>query len=49
VQPGDLVIILSYADMNDAEAAAHKPHLVFVDPRNVIAAESAAAVLVSEA
>lgn len=49
VQPGDLVIILSYADMDDTEAAAHKPNLVFVDQRNVIVDESAAAILVPEA
>ncbi len=36
VQPGDTVIIASYAEMETAEAATHKPALVFVDERNAI-------------
>jgi len=34
VHPGDLVIIMSYAVMSDAEARALKPHVVHVDERN---------------
>jgi aspartate 1-decarboxylase len=34
VHPGDLVIIMSYAVMSDAEAKAMKPHVVHVDDRN---------------
>jgi len=39
VAPGDLVIIASYCSMNDAEARAHKPRLVFVDESNRIKLE----------
>ena len=31
---GDLVIIASFAGVNDAEFATHKPQLVFVNERN---------------
>jgi aspartate 1-decarboxylase len=34
VHPGDLVIIMSYAVMSDAEAKTMKPHVVHVDDRN---------------
>jgi len=34
VHPGDLVIIMSYAVMDDAEARALKPHVVHVDEKN---------------
>ena len=34
VHPGDLVIIMSYAVMSDAEAKAMKPPVVHVDDRN---------------
>src|SRR6187551_1849248 len=34
VHPGDLVIIMSYAIMDDAEARALKPHVVHVDANN---------------
>lgn len=34
VHRGDLVIIAAYANYEEAEAAAHKPKLVFVDERN---------------
>ena len=33
-QPGDLVIIAAYASMTEAEAAAIKPSLVYVDRQN---------------
>jgi aspartate 1-decarboxylase len=32
--PGDLVIIISYADYNEEEIRALTPHLVFVDEHN---------------
>jgi aspartate 1-decarboxylase len=34
VHPGDLVIIMSYAAVNDAEARAMTPHVVHVDEKN---------------
>jgi aspartate 1-decarboxylase len=36
VHPGDLVIIISYAMLNDAEARALKPSIVHVDEKNRI-------------
>jgi aspartate 1-decarboxylase len=36
VQPGDQVIIASYAQYGSAEWAVHEPKLVFVDARNAI-------------
>ena len=36
VQPGDIVIIASYAEYDDGEARAHKPLLVYVDEKNAI-------------
>lgn len=33
-QPGDLIIICSYAGMSDAQAAEFKPTLVYVDRNN---------------
>ena len=36
VQPGDIVIIASYAEYDEDEAQAHKPLLVYVDERNAI-------------
>jgi aspartate 1-decarboxylase len=36
VHKGDLVIIASYADFDQAEAFAHKPQLVMVDGANKI-------------
>ena len=36
VQPGDIVIIASYAEYEEAEAQAHKPLLVYVDEKNAI-------------
>jgi len=38
VQPGDLVILIGYAQMDDAEARTHQPRVVFVDAHNRIAA-----------
>jgi len=34
VHPGDLVIIISYAALPDAEAKAYEPTVVFVDAQN---------------
>ncbi|MCK6076407.1 aspartate 1-decarboxylase [Paenibacillus silvae] len=34
VQPGDTVIIISYAMMSQEEANAHQPTVVFVDDQN---------------
>ena len=36
VAPGDLVIIISYAQMTDAEARDYRPRIVHVDERNAI-------------
>ena len=36
VQKGDLVIIVSYAEMEREEALRHKPQVVFVDAKNRI-------------
>ncbi|CAL9383225.1 Aspartate 1-decarboxylase [Nocardiopsis dassonvillei] len=38
VSPGDLVIIISYAQMTEAERAEHVPHIVHVDRDNRIVA-----------
>lgn len=34
VQPGDLVIVISYGIFTEAEAKAHRPKVAFVDSRN---------------
>ena len=34
VHPGDLVILMSYAQLDEAELAAYAPRVVFVDGRN---------------
>ncbi|MEM1203470.1 MAG: aspartate 1-decarboxylase [Acidobacteriota bacterium] len=36
VSPGDLVILCSYAEFDDAECAAHRPKVLFVDEKNRI-------------
>ncbi len=36
VQPGDLVILIGYAQMDTAEARAFRPSVVFVDADNVV-------------
>jgi len=36
VGPGDLVIIANFVELDDAEARAHEPHVVFVDEHNRI-------------
>jgi aspartate 1-decarboxylase len=37
---GDVVILATYADYEDAECRAHQPSLVFVDGRNRIVVQS---------
>ena len=34
VQPGDLVIICSYAEFTEEELQTHQPQIVLVDPQN---------------
>jgi aspartate 1-decarboxylase len=34
VHPGDLVILIAYATMEDAEARSYQPRIVFVDAGN---------------
>jgi aspartate 1-decarboxylase len=41
VRPGDLVIIAAYAWMEEAEARAHRPKVIFVDERNRLRARRA--------
>ncbi len=41
VHPGDLVILISYAQMDTAEARSHQPHVVFVDAANRIVSTGA--------
>lgn len=36
VQVGDHIIIMCYCQMNEEEAKAHKPHVVFVDDDNKV-------------
>lgn len=36
VHPGDLVILIAYGMMDDAEAAAYRPNVVFVDADNKV-------------
>ena len=36
VHPGDLVILIAYGQMEDAEAREYGPHVVFVDSENHI-------------
>lgn len=37
--PGDLVIVLAYAQLSEAELAEHRPRVVLVDARNRVRAE----------
>ncbi|WP_148573971.1 aspartate 1-decarboxylase [Nocardioides caldifontis] len=41
VHPGDLVILIGYAQMTTDEAIAHRPHVVFVDADNRVVATGA--------
>jgi aspartate 1-decarboxylase len=38
VQPGDIVILIGYGQMETAEARAFKPRVVFVDAENAVVA-----------
>ncbi|WP_322905627.1 aspartate 1-decarboxylase [Paenibacillus campi] len=40
VQPGDNVIIISYAVLDNAEAQTHRPTVVFVDDANKVVLEA---------
>jgi len=40
VQPGDVVIIISYALMTDEEVKAYQPRLVYVDDKNSITSQA---------
>ncbi|MDL9978377.1 aspartate 1-decarboxylase [Microbacterium sp. ASV49] len=42
VQPGDTIIVISYADYDDAELAAYEPVVVHVDRANAIIGVDAA-------
>lgn len=42
VHPGDTVILISYGLMDNAEAAAHRPKVVFVDHANAVVERGAA-------
>lgn len=35
-EPGDVIIVATFAEMDDAEARAHRPKVVFVDEKNRI-------------
>lgn len=37
VHPGDTIIIISYAELEDAQAREHDPTVVFVDGANAVA------------
>ncbi|MGH3413535.1 MAG: aspartate 1-decarboxylase [Marmoricola sp.] len=41
VQPGDLVILIGYGQMETAEARSYQPHVVFVDADNRVVATGA--------
>jgi len=41
VHPGDLVIVISYAQLDEAELARYRPRVVFVDQANRIVDEGA--------
>mgnify|MGYP000013331241 CR=1 FL=1 len=34
IHPGDLVILIAYATMDDAEARTYQPNVIFVDAQN---------------
>ncbi|GHF28911.1 aspartate 1-decarboxylase [Streptomyces mashuensis] len=36
ISPGDLVIVIAYGTMDDAEARTFEPRVVFVDERNAV-------------
>lgn len=48
VQPGDRVIIITYADYDDAELDAYEPSVVHVDSSNTVVDEFEAASIVAD-
>ena len=46
IDPGDVVIVLAYAHMEDAEARVHRPSVVFVDEANRVVPPERARALV---
>lgn len=48
VQPGDVIIILSYASLSQAELASFSPAIVHVDPENHIISETSAKYLANQ-
>jgi aspartate 1-decarboxylase len=48
VQPGDRVIIITYADYDDAELDAYQPSVVHVDSSNTVVDEFEAASIVAD-
>jgi aspartate 1-decarboxylase len=43
-QPGDIIIVATFADFDDATARSHRPRVVFVDERNRISHDDASEV-----
>jgi aspartate 1-decarboxylase len=41
-EPGDLIIITTYALLDETELAKHKPRIIFVDEKNQVVPEKAA-------
>jgi aspartate 1-decarboxylase len=48
VHPGDVVIVVAYAQMDEAEARTRSPAIVFVDDRNRIVPPELARTMVTE-
>jgi aspartate 1-decarboxylase len=40
-RPGDIIIVATFAEVDDAEARSHRPRVVFVDKQNRIAQPAA--------
>jgi aspartate 1-decarboxylase len=49
VHPGDIVILIAYGQLDDAEARTYRPRVVFVDSANAIVDVGAAAAGVPDA
>jgi len=48
IHPGDVVIVVAYAQMDEAEARTRRPAIVFVDDRNRIVPPELARAMVAE-
>ena len=48
IHPGDVVIVVAYAQMDEAEARTRRPAIVFVDDRNRIVPPEMARAMVTE-